>query len=35
MGNNLLALSFYKEGLDFLRKGTGFIELNNDSISII
>tara|TARA_Y100000590_G_scaffold327141_1_gene371390 strand:- start:78 stop:680 length:603 start_codon:yes stop_codon:yes gene_type:complete len=35
MGNNLLALSCYKEGLEFLRKGTGFIELNNDSVNII
>ena len=35
MGNNLLALSCYKEGLDFLRKGTGFIELNNDSVNIV
>ena len=35
MGNNLLALNCHKEGLDFLKKGTGFIELNNDSIKII
>jgi len=35
MGNNLLTLSCYKEGLDFLKKGTGFIELNNDSVNII
>jgi len=35
MGNNLLALSCYKEGLDFLRQGTGFVELNNDSVNII
>ena len=35
MGNNLLALNCYKEGLDFLKKGTGFVELNNDSVKII
>ena len=35
MGNNLLALNCHIEGLNFLKKGTGFIELNNDSIKII
>ena len=34
MGNNLLTLNCYKEGLDFLKRVTGFIELNNDSENI-
>ena len=35
MGYHLLATNRHKEGLDFLKKGTGFIELNNDTIKII
>ena len=35
MGYNLLALNRHKEGLDFLKKGTGFIEFNNDTVKII
>ena len=35
MGHNLLSLNRHKEGLSFLKKGTGFIEFNNDSIKII
>ena len=35
MGYNLLSLNRHKEGLDFLKKGTGFIEFNNDTVKII
>ena len=35
MGYNLLSLNRHKEGLGFLKKGTGFIEFNNDSVKII
>ena len=35
MGYNLLSLDRHKEGLDFLKKGTGFIEFNNDTVKII
>ena len=35
MGYNLLSLNRHKEGLGFIKKGTGFIEFNNDSMKII
>ena len=35
MGNNLIVLGSLKEGLDFIKKGSGFIELNNDTVKII
>tara|TARA_B100001123_G_scaffold196473_1_gene223791 strand:+ start:1486 stop:2040 length:555 start_codon:yes stop_codon:yes gene_type:complete len=35
MGYNLLSLNRHIEGLHFIKKGTGFIEFNNDSIKII
>ena len=35
MGYNLLSLDCHKEGLSFLKKGTGFIEIDNDTIKII
>jgi hypothetical protein len=35
MGYHLLATNRHKEGLDFLKKGTGFIEFNNDTVKII
>ena len=35
MGYNLLSLNCHKEGLSFLKKGTGFIEFNNNSVKII
>ena len=35
MGYHLLATNRHKEGLDFLKKGTGFIEFNNDTLKII
>ena len=35
MGNNLIVLGYPKEGLDFIKKGSGFIELNNDTVKII
>jgi len=35
MGYNLLSLNCHKEGLGFLKKGTGFIEFNNNSVKII
>ena len=35
MGYHLLATNHHKEGLDFLKKGTGFIEFNNDTVKII
>tara|TARA_Y100000590_G_scaffold18855_1_gene22388 strand:- start:455 stop:1009 length:555 start_codon:yes stop_codon:yes gene_type:complete len=35
MGYHLLATNHHKEGLNFLKKGTGFIELNNDIMRII
>ncbi len=34
-GNNLIILGNLKEGLDFIKKGSGFIELNNDTVKII
>lgn len=35
-GRNLIKLNKHKKGLDFLKKGTGFIELNlDDQISIL
>ena len=35
MGYHLLATNRHKEGLNFLKKGTGFIEFNNDTVKII
>ena len=35
MGYHLLATNRHKEGLDFLKKGTGFIEFNDDTVKII
>ena len=35
MGYYLLATNRHKEGLNFLKKGTGFIEFNNDTVKII
>jgi len=35
MGYHLLAANRHKEGLNFLKKGTGFIEFNNDTVTII
>ena len=35
MGYNLLSLNCHKEGLNFIKKGTGFIEFNNDSVNIV
>ena len=35
MGYHLLETNRHKEGLDFLKKGTGFIEFNNDTVKII
>jgi len=35
MGYHLLATNRHKEGLDFLKKGTGFIEFDNDTVKII
>ncbi len=34
-GKNLIALNKHKEGLEFLRKGTGFIEFNENKVNII
>ena len=35
MGYYLLETNRHKEGLNFLKKGTGFIEFNNDTVKII
>jgi len=35
MGYNLLSLNCHKEGLNFIKKGTGFIEFTNDSVNIV
>jgi len=34
-GRNLINLNKHREGLEFLKKGTGFIEFNNKKINLI
>ena len=35
LGQSLLALNFHKEGLSYIRKGAGFLQLDENGVSLL
>ena len=35
LGQSLLALNFHKEGLSYIRKGAGFLQLDENGVNLL
>ena len=35
LGQSLLALNFHKEGLSYIRKGAGFLQLDENGVNVL